>query len=204
MSNDNEWGIGDPAKATSWGFTTLGQKDGGALEVLWGEHPHARSDNKMYARSDDGIIYDFDGHRVLVDVQFRSYNYLKQSSLSGDEVRKGGTCVILADREPVFEFFFRDVQYALLRAHRLIGDLMEHSSNVMTKDGRAKLVGRKVCYRGHPAVIERLILDQGCVILKSADDKPFPRPVYCSDEDYEAETEIKDEILSPHIWWFRE
>lgn len=198
-----KWGIGDPAKADSWGWTTIGDKDHGALEVLWGEHPHSTSDNKMYARSDDGHIFDFDGHRILIDVQLHSYNYLKESHLSGDQVRKGGECIILADRIPIYSFFFRDAQYALLRAHALIGELSEHSSGIMVKKEREKLPGRKIFYREKPAIIDRIILDQGCVIIKSADGNPFPPPVYADDGGDERESTIKDDILSKHIWWFR-
>ena len=101
----DEWGPGDLSKAKTFGWTTIGEeKDGGALELFFGEHPHSRRDDNIYARDDHGNVYGFDGHRPLIDVTFRSYNYLKSSHLSGDEIRKGGQCVILADREPVYGF----------------------------------------------------------------------------------------------------
>lgn len=200
-----EWGIGDISKASSHGWTTLGENDNGVLEVLYGEHPHSRNDNRYYARDDHGTIYEFDGHRILVDVQIKAHNYLKESYLSGDQIRKGGECVILSNREPVYSFFFRDTRRALLHAHHLIGVLSEHSSGIMRKEDRERLPGRKIFYREKPAVIEQLILDQGCVIIRSSDGEPFPPPVYREKgESDERETAIKDDILSPHIWWFRE
>ena len=111
----------------------------------------------------------------------------------------------LSNGEVVFEFFFRDVQAALLEAHSLIGKLLEHSSSWLVKLERERLVGRPVYYREVPAVITRIILDQGCVIIRTADGQPFPPPVYRdTDEDDEREVEVKTEVLDPNIWWHRD
>lgn len=199
-----QWGHGDLSKAKTFAWTKLGEEDHGVVELFIGEHPHSRSDNTIYGRADSGIVYGFDGHRILIDVQLRSYNYLKESELSGDEIRKGGECAILADREQVYSFFFRDVHWALRKADHLITELSEHPSSLFEKKARDALPGRKIFYRNHPAIIERLILDQGCAIIRSADGSPFPCPAYRDPNDDERETSIKDEILSPHIWWWRD
>jgi hypothetical protein len=201
--SDNEWGFGDPEKARHIGWSALGENRR-PIELLYGEHKHSYNDNRFYAKTGHGEIFEFDGHRVLIDVEIKSHNYLKESHLSGDQIRKGGSAVIKFDGEPVFEFFFRDPQWALLRAHHLIGELVEHASGVATKKGREELVGRKVYYREVPAVIERLLLDQVCVIIRTESGEPFPSPVWRDAEDDEGEATIKDQILSPHIWWFRE
>jgi hypothetical protein len=153
----------------------------------------------------DGDVVGFDGHRVEIDVLIETRNYLKQSHYSGDEVRKGGSCKILADGEVVFEFFLRDVQWALLRAHHLIGELSEHSSMWMNKEAREKLIGRKVFYRERPAVITRLVTEQGCVVLETEDGKPFPPPVWHDAEDGgdDVEPSLKTEVTDPNIWWHR-
>jgi hypothetical protein len=206
--SEEKWGIGDVSKARSFGWTRIGEKDHGALEVLYGEHPHSTSDNRLYARDDHGTIYDFDGHRILIDVVIRSYNYLKESDLSGDEVRKGGNCQILADREPIYGFFFRDPQYALLRAHGLITQLSEHSMSLLTSESRQKEIGRKVYYDRTPARIERLYLDQGCVWLVPEPGHKFAAPVWEDNpKDWESEYGggLKaDILLDGHIWWHRE
>ena len=206
--SDDKWGAGDLSKAHDCGWTKLGENDHNTLQLFWGEHPHNRSDNNLYARDDRGTIHDFDGHRVLIDVVVRSYNYLKESHLSGDEIRKGGNCEILADREPIYGFFFRDPQSALLRAHGLITKLSEHSLRLLTKEGRQKEIGRKVFYDRTPAIIERLYLDRGCVWLVPAPGHKFQAPVWEDDpKDWEAEhaSGLKADILEDgHIWWFRE
>lgn len=66
-----------------------------------------------------------------------------------------------------------------------------------------KEVGRKVYYRDEPAFVERVVLDQGCVILKKDGSGDFKRAVWDDDWD-EADSTIKDDILSNHIWWFRD
>lgn len=205
MSDEDKWGFGDPAKARHVSWTTIGETRHGVLEILHGEHKHSYSSNSFYAKDDHGAIYDFDGHHYLIDVEIKSHNYLKESHLSGDEVRKGGTANIIVDGECVYSFFFRDPQAALLRAYNLITTLSEHSSDIFNKDSRAKLPGRKIYYHGVPAVIKYLILDQGCIVMEPAPGFEF-KPQPWQEEDWESRDHatIKDEILSPHIWWWRD
>jgi hypothetical protein len=199
MSED-QWGAGDPANWHDHGTVVLGGKP---YPLIYGEHPHSRQDNRHYAVI-DGEPQEFDGHRVLIDVRVNSMNYMKESHYSGDQIRKGGSCEILADGEVVFEFFCRDTRGALLRAHHLIGELSEHSSGWMVKRERDALVGRKVFYRGHPAVVDRLIVDQGCVMLRTEDGKPFPPPPWRDAEWEDDGDEVaKVEVNDGNIWWFR-
>jgi hypothetical protein len=183
---------------------------GQQVELIFGEHPHSRSDNRVYARYPDGRIEAFDGHRVLISVGIESRNYLKESHLSGDEVRKGGTCTIGFNGHQVYEFFFRDPLRALLKAHEVIPKLQELPVPLHNLEKLEEQVGRKIFYREQPAVIERFIIDQGAVILKPDGAAKFARPCwdqpsgfdgYCLDDD-ELER-VKDDILSPSIYWFR-
>jgi hypothetical protein len=200
----DEWGAGPPDKWSDHGSVMIGRR---RYPLIWGEHPHSRSDNNHYVKIRDGGDDEpigFSGHRILIDVHLTSSNYLKSSGLSGDEVRKGGTGQIIADGEVVFEFFFRDIHYALRKADQLITELSEHSSGWLLQDQREALIGRAVFYRDIPAVITDLVTDQGCVMLQTADGKPFPPPVWSDDEDYyEGENRVKVEVTDPHIWWHR-
>lgn len=199
MSENDKWGAGDPAKWSDHGSVFLGNEE---YPLIYGEHPHSRQDNHHYAVLSGGPM-EFDGHRIQIDVHLESRNYLKESHYSGDEIRKGGSGKIIADGVQVFEFFFRDVQSALLRAHRLIGELGEHSSSWLMKREREKLVGRQIFYRECPAVIDRLLEAQGCLIIKTDDGKPFPPPVWRESDDDESEPTVKVEVTDPSIWWFR-
>jgi hypothetical protein len=199
---DDEWGAGDPGKWSDHGFVMVGNKE---YPLIYGEHPCSRSDNRHYVNMGHGDPVGFAGHRILIGVQIEMNNYLKSSELSGDEVRKGGSGKILANGEVVYEFFCRDPQRALLEAHHLIDALQEHSSGWLSKRERDGLIGRAVFYREVPAVIQRVILDQGCLMIATADGKPFPPPVYAeSDDDDERESTVKVGVLDRNIWWFRQ
>jgi len=201
--SDDQWGPGDPKKWRNHGSVVVGNR---RYPLIYGEHPHSRSDNRHYADVGHGDPVGFDGNRILVSVILESSNYLKSSGMSGDEVRKGGSGKIVADGEVVFEFFFRDIHYALRNADHIITELMEHSSGWMSKDERDRLVGRPIYYREIPAIIEHVITNQGCLMIRTADGAPFPPPIYHDpkeDGDDERESTVKVEVIDPHIWWFR-
>lgn len=205
--SEQKWGYGNPEDKEPWGTAIMGNaQNGRPLELLWGEHPHSRSDNNLYARDKHGTIHEFDGHRILIDVTLKSNNYLKESHYSGDEIRRGGDGLIFADGVQVYEFFFRDVQWALLKAHHLIGQLSEHSSNWLVKREREKLVGRHIYYDRTPAIITSLVEAQGCIIIKPDGVDEFPPPVYArgGEDDPEDRKSIVDTVLTDKIWWFRE
>jgi len=197
----DQWGAGDPAKWRDVGMIGLGKRQ---HRLVFGEHPHSRSDNTFYAIVDDQPV-EFDGHRALIDVRITSRNYLKESHFSGDEIRKGGSGEILADGEVIHSFFFRDPQEALLRAHSLIGRLHEAAGgDWIDKKRREALVNRKIYYREVPAIVSRLIVDQGCLILETESGKPFPEPIWREKGDEEYESTVKVDVLDPHIWWWRD
>jgi len=209
MSEDKEWGVGDKAEAEAWGHSSM--QDGTPLELVWGQYPHSRSDNRVYARFPDGSIEAFDGHRPVLTMKFEASNYLKTSGLSGNEVRKGGNAQLFADDELVYSFFFREPDHALLQMHKLLLELSEHPANVLQKSSREKLIGREVYYRDHPATITAYDPDEGCVTIESADGEPFPMPAWVFEHEGKGdgfgsppEAIVRDALLSSHIWWFRD
>lgn len=204
MEND-KWGVGDRANSEAFDTILLGEDKDRPLDLIFGQYPHSRSDNNQYARTVDGEIFEFDGHRRLIDIQIKSYNYLKESYYSGDEIRKGVNIAIFSDGHQVYEEFSRNPEYALLQAHRIISQLMEHSSGWLSKSERDKLTGRKIYYREYPAIIQSLVTEQGCLIIAAEDGKAFPTPVYYNRDNFdEYETTMKVEVISPHIWWWRD
>lgn len=207
----DEWGVGNAANSKAWATTLVSETE---VELIHGEHPHSRCDNTTYARFPDGNIEGFDGHVLLHEIRFADYNYLKQSGLSGNEVRKGGKCEILINGHVCGEFFYRDISEALISARTRLAKIHDHPIRIWDDDERRRLIGRKVYYRDFPAVVERLIEDQACVILRpdEPDRAVFPPPVYELEDARRGEGEIdwserqtvKVEMDSPHIWWWRE
>lgn len=192
----DEWGVGNKAQDKAFATAMVGKTE---VELIFGEHPHSRQDNNIYARWPSGRIEGFDGHRVAWKIEIETSNYLKESELSGEEVRKGGSLRIWKDGVQVADEFFREVPAALRKAERLLTEISEHWPH----GEPSEWVGRKVYYREIPAVIEYVILDQGCVVVKAEQGVFPPHPYEREDGRSEAEATAKVEIASPHIWWWR-
>lgn len=198
----DQWGVG--SKAQDKAFDTAKLQNGETVELVFGEHPHSRRDNNIYARWSDGRVEAFDGHRIRTRVELEEWNYLKMSGLSGNEVREGGTGNIYFNDRLVHSFFFRRIESALRQAERLVEQLKDHPARLWEwRDGHPSIIGRKVYYHGIPATVKTWWADQGAVCLSAAaPESTFPRMPWHDREEPEAE--IKDDLLSPHIWWFRD
>lgn len=200
----DQWGIGSKAEETSFATAKVGKEPVG---LVMGEHPHSRSDNKIYARFPSGRTEGFNGFRLVTRVEVEESNYLKESELSGSEVRKGGSCRIYFNDQIVYEFFHRDAQRACIKAYELIDQLKEHAVMQQMIDENVpaseRLRGRKVYYRDTPAVCGLYMPDQGCVMFEAESGHKFPVPAWADDPYYEETDSVKDSILSPHVWWWR-
>lgn len=202
-----QWGVGDKTDARP--FSTGRLSDGTEYELIFGEHPHSRQDNNIYARFENGEIHGFNGHRGLVKIEVEMSNYLKDSDLSGSEVRKGGVARLFVDGDLIYEFFSRDPEHAMRRMMNLIPELQEHSSEVWSKEGRERLVGRKIYYQNVPATITMWIPDQAAVVIDADEGHRFPKPVWwgdddgSGDDDWEWSDHTKVDLLSKDIWWHR-
>lgn len=201
------WGVGNRRDEKAFDTTMVGNQK---VDLIFGEHPHSRSDNNMYARWPDGTVEGFDGHRLIHEIKFRDFNYLKESWLSGNEVRKSGQCEIWINGFIVDCFSYREIEWALLEAHRKLPLIHGHPVRLWDEKERLNIIGRKVYYRNVPAIITDLFEDQGCVGMKP-DGCEFPPAPYeledikegtCGDSEYK--DFVKDSIHSPHIWWWRE
>lgn len=210
MATETKWGVGDKADAESFDTTTV---EGNIVELVFGEHPHSRRDNNIYARDPQrGTVHEFDGHRRLIDVRIESSNYLKSSELSGDQIRKSVTGTIICDGTALYEFSHREVDGALLQAHRLVTVLQEHESGWLNADDRMRMIGRKIYYHEVPATITGVIEDQGCIMIAiTATDAEGIRirgeEIAEMWEDWRhaaGSYVVKDDVLSPHIWWWRD
>lgn len=201
------WGVGNKADSKAFATARVGNEE---VELIHGENPHSRRDGSVYARFKGGSIEGFDGHQTCIKVEVEESNYLKTSGLSGNEVRRACVARIFFGDRQIYEVGGRDIMPTLLAAHNAVAKLQDLSP-YMFGDVDAELIGRKVWYRDDPAVITRFIGDQGAVILK-ADGCRFRPPAWQRDDPEEMamaemdgeDQEIKDDILSPHIWWFRD
>jgi len=213
--NDEAWGLGNRRDNKPYAYSHLNLTGDSEtpIELLHGEHPHSTKDENTYARTPDGEVFAFSGHAVLVDVIFESYNYLKESDWSGDEIRKGGCAVISFDRHPVYGFFYRDILDAMRRAAFFIPLLQEHATSYELRTNPQAIIGRRVYYRNTPAIVTDLDLEQGEICIQSdPPERMFPLMAHEVEEiatgdrkpeDIERHSAAWLDLLDEAIWWHR-
>jgi hypothetical protein len=205
--SEQDWGFGNGSKYSPGPFAVSAMDDGTPFELLFGEHPHSRRDDNIYARFPDGRIEAFDGHRVLTRVNLRTFNYLKCSGLSGNEVRRGGQFQIFLNDKLVWAEFIRDATHGLRKAESTLAKILD--SPVSIWDDKWPEIGRKLFYMNHPAVITGFDCDEhessGNRLYLKSETGTFPRPAWSEPEDHDDDDResIATDTLSPHIWWWR-
>lgn len=188
---------------------------GDTFQLGIGEHPHSRSDNRFYARrvgGDNEDFVGFDGHRRPWHIEITESNYMKESELSGDEIRKNCSVKIYVDitsgRKLLFAYGARSANLALVRLPMILAALSAHPTELWK--GRSEqfpeLIGRKVYWRNQPAVVRDYLPEQGAVVIVHADGEPFETPAWRKESgasEPDDETMVKVELLSEEIWWYR-
>lgn len=190
------------------------------FDLIHGQHPHSRQDNNTYARvtwpgASKPECVDFSGTRLRTRVEVHEYNYLKQSGITGNEIKALCQCTIYFWDRPVYGFHTREAGRALIRAATLIDQIAEHPVDwrKVENDVYTDLVGRLILYRNTPAVVTHYFPDQGAFVAKSMHaSKKFPVPghvekdrrdsYYSTGED--GRHTVKEDIFSTDVWWFRE
>lgn len=141
---------------------------------------------------------EFDGHFVLWGFSYEPKTYMKESELSGDEYRKGGTIKFFKDGIQVYEDFCRESERAAIRILDLLGKLQSIDWDKIKE-------GTKIFWRDTPAVIGYVMLEQGAFMVKVDGVERFPDPAWADEEWQKLEdpTEAKIDVLDPYIWWYR-
>jgi len=152
----------------------------------------------------DNLI-DFNGSAPSWSVAFEETNYFRKG-----EIREGGKCTIFRNGEKFYEVGGREMIYGLSRAQSVLMQLQEHPLNFFSRNWKKELIGRKVWYQTDPAIVESIIEDQGCVILKPDEDcVPIfqPSPWQVEDDGTmmfdDENTSAKCEYLYEKVGWFR-
>jgi hypothetical protein len=128
------------------------------------------------------------------------------SKYEDEEVTYHYRVTITRNKKSFYDFIGNDVTYCIGKAMHLIAILPEHPLQLQQIDFDKKMIGRKVYWRDSPAIIDRYVDGQACVILKPDGMNKFPVPAWEKaekDGDEPAE-EIKTEIFDKNIWWFRD
>jgi hypothetical protein len=204
--SDDGWGPGD--KFEQFDHVIV---EGQTLELGRGEHKHTEGfQNNWYVKHPWGVVA-FDGHRTPIKIEIEEYNYMKESELSGDEVRKmcrskiwiNGKVARANDGPRTAKAHLRLVERQLL-------ELFDGQPSVW-HDGEA-LIGRKIYYGRIPATIVRIDVEDAELHIEPVEGQTFDPSAYAIEEgpqgvadwldDYGTGMRIKDS--DPHIWWWRE
>ncbi len=142
----------------------------------------------------------FDGHFTLWAFSFEPHTYLKESELSGEEWRKGGSIKIFRDGVCVMEEFHREPASAPIRINNLLNDCMD-------VDWEKCVAGQKLYYKDHPCTIER-VLDNGELILATENGEDFPLWAFQKENKDEADNRdwtntTKVHAADKNIYWWR-
>ena len=112
--------------------------------------------------------------------------------------------VVITRNDLIFdEFFAYDMLYAISKVTSKVLQYQEFCVDLNCQDFENEFINRKVFWRDQPATIISYVSEQACVMLKP-ESKSFTKSAYFDEEDYfDEDQEVKCEILSEHIWWFR-
>lgn len=174
-------------------------KDNGRNEHLWLKQTYDDIDEF------DWVPWvDISAKRPCYEVRIAEGNRGKEK---WGETRITGSCIaeIFCNHKKVYEFPCRDIEYALAKTGVLLAEMREHPFDFADPES---MLGRKVWYANQEAVIDSLYLDQGCVLFRKEDGTPFKlEKPWNKDDDihdpWDERNQVKDDILSPNIWWFR-
>lgn len=213
MSKD-KWGFGKGAGREGWETfeeVTIPQKGGTVYELAFGEHPHSRQDDTIYARmhgeTDGRGVLAFQGIRHPLRIEIQEDNYFKESGLSGDKIRGSCRGKVWAPAGLILIEEGRGAADVLLRIAVKIPALFERTPALWRAQDR-KLEGRKVYYRDHPATVKAFLEDQLCVILAPFGGR-FPPADHEREDSGEpsdpfGDGSVKEDVYSDRIWWWRE
>ena len=149
---------------------------------------------------------DIGTNRPCWEIKIRQGNRIKYK---WDDASIRETCDIdmFCNNEKVYEFKCNDIGYGISKAQQLMIEMMEHPFNFMNPNEE---LNRRIWYMNQPAIINRIILDQGCIMVKYVGkgfgfdiSQPWDKEEYDISE-WQGEKSIKVDVFSKDIYWFRD
>jgi hypothetical protein len=173
------------------------------IGLFFGDKPHSTNDNSIYAETNDGRVYDFDGHRIPFKIEIEEFNYLKSSGLSGDEIRKACRGKLYVKGIQCYEVGHRTYD----RCYKNISDFIDSMEEKWSwyPFHTDEWLGKTIGYREQLFKIDKFIIGQACMMLTPIYGKRH-KFLWEDDEDYDPDDpethEIKVEINSSVITWY--
>ena len=158
-----------------------------------------------WAELNSGQQVPFQGHRTLERVEFRDKNHLLGEPGSTDcSIIAGSECRIWFNDYQVYSFRYVELYKAVLKVVQVLDRLRSFPVPLHNRHCCEALVGRPVYYREFPATILDFDGQQGTVLV-AADNvtRTFLTEPWAEQEET-PESELRVDLLSPKIWWFRQ
>jgi len=111
----------------------------------------SQSEDDIYAKFPDGEIIPFNGHVEKFSIEMSTWNDLKRSDLTGNEIRKAAFCKIYINNKLARIIEGTEIQDLLVKADQAIEQLKVQPFSI-ARDSY-KLVGREIYYDNQPAII---------------------------------------------------
>jgi hypothetical protein len=184
---------------------------GGVTEEGWAYTPHEHvginSSNSGcdWAKLNSGQQVRFAGHRTLERVEFRDKNYLLGEPGRADcTIIAGGECRIWFNDYQIYSFRYVELYKAVLKLIQVLDRLRSFPVPLHSRHYCESLIGRPIYYREFPAKILDFDGEQGTVLITAENVVRNFMPEPWADEEETPESELKVDLLSPKIWWFRQ
>jgi hypothetical protein len=166
---------------------------------------HGENNLWMYPRYEEPtyenlVEYDGVGCGVCWGIKYEPHNYIRCKWGELECFTSGGATITRNGKD----FYF--CRGGIDEAREKIRKLEDHPLDLNMIDYEKNMIGRKVWWRSEPAVVTHYCDGQACVILEPDGIDKFTIPAEFADEgnDYYEDGNVKAEIFSEHIWWFRE
>jgi hypothetical protein len=153
----------------------------------------------------NGQEVQFGGHIVLEKVEFHDKNHLVgEPGETECRIIAGGECRIFFNDCQVYAYRYVDLEKAILKLVQVLDQLRNFPTPLTGRGSFEALVGRLVYYREFPAKILHIDGEQGSVLIAAENVVRNFMPEPWAHEQETPESELKVDLLSPHIYWVRE
>ncbi|EMN7726839.1 hypothetical protein WB980_000083 [Bacillus cereus] len=149
-------------------------------------------------------LIEFNGDAPTWGVVFDRSNYTK-TKWDETSVECNGICWITRNGKKFYSIPARYMDYGLAKAQYILVKLLEECPLWLSeRNWKEKAIGRKIWYENQPAKITR-INDENELWIEPDGIPLFKAPAHWNHDDYsDYENGLRVDLLSPHIYWYRD
>jgi hypothetical protein len=122
----------------------------------------------------------------------------------GCTIIAGGECRIWFNNYQIYSFRYGELDKAVMKLIHVLEKLRTFPVPLWSRVCCESLIGRAIYYREFPAKILDIECKQGCVLIAAENMMRNFMPEPWAHEEETPDSELKVDLLSPQIHWFRE